>query len=189
MHDTDLETRTGLPEALRVLLQDYPREAWEADPAFSALIRFWLDRHLMFRKLLTTLKREAESALDGAIEDRVHGAHLSRYGRMLLQELHGHHTIEDQHYFPQIKVLDDRVGQGFDILDADHHAIDGHLQGFADEANGVLGAIGAGDAHRDAVARFRVGVIRLEGFLDRHLSDEEDLVVPILLKYAPSGLI
>ena len=31
----DLETRSGLPEAMRILLAEYPREAWEADPNFS----------------------------------------------------------------------------------------------------------------------------------------------------------
>ena len=40
MSDLDLSHRTALPDALRVLLAEYPREAWEADPTFSALIRF-----------------------------------------------------------------------------------------------------------------------------------------------------
>lgn len=186
---TALETRTGLPEALRVLLEDYPRAAWVADPGFSDLIRFWLDRHLMFRRLLEVLASEAENTLDGGIEARIYAAHLSRYGSMLSRELHAHHTVEDQHYFPQLKILDDRIGRGFDILDNDHQAIDGHLADFADEANAVLRAVGEGSAHRDAVAVFRKGVIRLGGFLDRHLTDEEELVVPVLLKYAPAGLI
>ena len=30
--DLPIETRPGLPDALRVLLRDYPREAWEQDP-------------------------------------------------------------------------------------------------------------------------------------------------------------
>ena len=189
MRGLELETRAGLPEALGVLLQDYPREAWDADPGFSQLIRFWLERHLMFRRLIEVLNAEAEQVLDATMEPRVFAAHLARYGHLLTGELHAHHSIEDAHYFPRLKVLDERVGWGFDILDRDHHAIDGHLAGFVEDANAVLRAISEGTKHRDALARHRGGVVRLGGFLDRHLTDEEELVVPVLLKYAPSGLV
>lgn len=193
MTDTDidiaLETRAGLPDALRVLLEDYPREAWEADPNFSGLIRFWLDRHLMFRRLVGTMIGETEQTLDGAMEDRRFGTHLSRYGSMLIGELHGHHSIEDTHFFPVMKTLDQRIATGFDILDRDHHAIDGHLSGFADAANAALRCIANGEPATDAVAAFLEDLQRIDRFLDRHLVDEEELVVPVLLKYAPAGLI
>ena len=184
-----LEERSGLPDALRVLLESYPREAWEADPNFSGLIRFWLDRHLMFRRLTATMASEAERALDGDLAPEVFAAHLSRYGSMFAGELHGHHMIEDAHYFPHLKGLDPRLVRGFDILDRDHHAIDAHLQTFADDANAALRAVAARTGHKDATAAFRSGLARLDGFLDRHLTDEEELVVPVLLKHAPAGLV
>ena len=179
--DIALESRAGLPDALRVLLEDYPREAWEADPNFSGLIRFWLDRHLMFRRLVATMIGETEQRLDGAMEDRLFGAHLSRYGSMLVGELHGHHSIEDTHFFPIMKPLDQRVSTGFDILDRDHHEIHDSLSAFADTGNAALRAIAEGDFLKD--------LRRVERFLDRHLVDEEELVVPVLLKYAPAGLV
>lgn len=188
-NDLALETRPALPEALRVLLKEYPREAWEADPNFSGLIRFWLDRHMMFRRLVATMKSEAEHALDRSMEHRVFGAHLSRYGSMFIGELHGHHSIEDAHYFPVMKTLDRRIEKGFDILDLDHHAIDGHLAEFAEAANGALRLIAGGDPATDAIAAFHAELLRVEGFLDQHLVDEEELVVPVLLKYAPAGLV
>lgn len=184
-----LERRAGLPDALRVLLEDYPRAAWEADPGFSGLIRFWLDRHLMFRRLTGVMRGEAEAAIDGTMEAGLFAGHLSRYGSMFAGELHGHHMIEDAHYFPHLKGLDRRLGRGFEILDRDHHAIDGHLEAFAESANAVLRAAAAGEAQRDALGAFHGGLTRLEGFLDRHLTDEEDLVVPVLLKHAPAGLV
>ena len=184
-----LEERTGLPDALRVLVESYPREAWEADPNFSGLIRFWLDRHLMFRRLTATMALEAEQAMNGDLAPEVFAAHLSRYGSMFAGELHGHHMIEDAHYFPHLKRLDQRLVRGFDILDRDHHAIDGHLQAFADDANAALRAVAARKGHKDATAAFRTRLARLDGFLDRHLTDEEDLVVPVLLKHAPAGLV
>ncbi len=183
-----LEERNALPDALRVLLESYPRDAWEADPNFSGLIRFWLDRHLMFRKLTATMATEAEQALDGELSPDVFAAHLSRYGSMFMGELHGHHMIEDAHYFPHLKALDPRLTRGFEILDRDHHAIDGHLEAFAQDANVALRAVAARTGHEDATAAFRKGLTRLEGFLDRHLTDEEELVVPVLLRFAPAGL-
>lgn len=187
--DLALETRAGLPDALRVLLADYPREAWEADSNFSDLIRFWLDRHLMFRRLVGVMTDEAQRALDGAMEHRRFGAHLSRYGSMFVGELHGHHSIEDMHYFPVMKTLDARIGSGFDILDRDHHAIDGHLANFSDAANAALRAIARDDPATHDIAAFLDGLQMVGRFLDRHLIDEEELVVPILLKYAPAGLV
>ncbi len=180
-----LDTRSGLPEALRVLLDEYPREAWE-QAGLSPLIRFWLDRHMMFRKLTERLAADSRAALEGRADPRAHAAGLSRFGGLFVNELHGHHHVEDAHYFPLLARHDARLEAGFDLLDADHHALDGHLQAFVARANDVLQADET-DRH-DATGRFLDG---LEGFaplLERHLTDEEDLVVPVLLKYGERGL-
>ena len=180
--DEALETRTGLPDALRVLLAEYPREAWETHDNFGALIRFWLDRHLMFRRLLGHLTEEAEGLADRRMAPMA-------YGRsMFVGELHGHHSIEDMHYFPQLVTLESRLEHGFEILDHDHKDLDVHLETFTNEANALLGAIGQNADWRGVGETMRRGLGRMEKFLDRHLTDEEDLVVPVLLKHAPDGL-
>ena len=184
-----LEARSGLPDALRVLLDAYPREAWESDAKFSGLIRFWLERHLMFRRVTTMIAADAENALDDAMDPRVFASRLSRQGSMLVGELHGHHSVEDLHYFPVLRTFDPRLERGFDILDRDHHALDRHLTTFADSANAALKATGEGGRARDEIATFHGDLTRLGGFLNRHLADEEDLVVPVLLKHAPAGLV
>lgn len=187
-HQTDLETRKGLPDALRVLLEDYPRDAWEADPAFSELIRFWLDRHLMFRRINAMMIDDAERALDGKLDPSAYGQRLSRLGSTFVNELHGHHMIEDSHYFPRMRTLDPRLERGFEILDRDHHAIDGHLAAFAEAANATLGGLAQPGNVVDRIAPMRPALIDMTSFLDRHLTDEEDLVVPVLLHFAPAGL-
>ena len=78
--------------------------------------------------------------------------------------------------------------RGLVVLDRDHHAIDGHLHDFAGAANGIIQAAGAGSADKDAVAPMVSVLAKTHRFLDRHLIDEEDLVVPVLLKFAPAGL-
>lgn len=188
MSDLDLSHRTALPDALRVLLAEYPREAWEADPNFSALIRFWLDRHQMFRALIEQMDKDVQEALDGNMEPGFYAQKLARFGGGFVNELHGHHQIEDMHYFPVLEKQDTRISSGFGILDKDHHQIDALLHGFADAANQLLGNPGTGSAFRDKSGAVKTELDRMAPMLDRHLVDEEELVVPVLLKFKPAGL-
>ena len=181
-----LATRSGLPEALRVLLEDYPREAWEADPGFGQLIRFWLDRHMMFRNLSARMTEDAQTAVEGNTDQQRYAAGLSRVGGMFVNNLHGHHQVEDAHYFPVLSQHDSRLDRGFAMLDADHHALDGQLAGFVTRANAVLQAEGA--ARQTATGRFLDELGTLAPLLERHLTDEEDLIVPVLLRYGEAGL-
>ncbi len=176
----DLETRSGLPEAMRILLAEYPREAWEADPNFSGLVAFWLQMHQGFRQGLAVMRDDAEKLLDGTLERAAFGPRLARVGGQFVEHLHGHHHIEDNHYFPLLVARERRLEQGFQILDSDHQALDTHIAAFVGHANGVLqgGEAGAFHAH----------LLQLEKFIDRHLADEEDLIVPVILRHGERGI-
>ncbi|GAA4220503.1 hemerythrin-like domain-containing protein [Sagittula marina] len=177
----DLTERDGLPESLRVLLETFPREEWESHPNFAGLVAFWLDRHEMFRKLCAVMGTDAEAVMDKKMDPRAMQQRLSQYGGALLQQLHGHHQIEDAHYFPVLRKREKTLDRGFDILDRDHHAMDGLMTRFADGANGVLqGSLETG--------RFRQELTSFESLLMRHLADEEDLIVPVILKHGPDGM-
>lgn len=180
MTDLDLTRRTGLPDALRVLVTEMPRDEWEAHPAFRGLAAFWLEKHLVFRKLAAILRDEAQARLEHRLDPATHAARVSRFGGMYLGELHGHHNVEDAHYFPVMAGLDGRVARGFELLDADHHALDALLAEFADRANAV---IRAGAEGHDATGAFLDSVTRMERFVDRHLIDEEEIVVPLILRH------
>jgi iron-sulfur cluster repair protein YtfE (RIC family) len=182
-----LETRTGLPDALRVLLEEYPREGWDGHRHFEGLVRFWMERHLMFREVMDRLNAAAEARLDDRIDGQTFGQQTARLGGFLLNQLHGHHMIEDQHYFPVLAQMETRLGAGFDLLDGDHHALDGHIQAMADGMNTTLRALGQGAA-RDETGRLHADLGRFAGFLNRHLIDEEELVVPVILKHGPARL-
>lgn len=170
-----LAQRNGLPDALRVLLQDVPKESWERHPKFSGLVQFWLERHLMFRQLVEMLDQDAKLAVDRKIDPQTHKARVSRLGGMLVQQLHGHHQIEDHEYFPKLIQLDTRLTRGFEILDSDHHDLDGLLARFVAQANAVLNG-GEPGAFLKEVQGFTP-------FLDRHLTDEEELIVPVILTH------
>ncbi|MGA6937947.1 MAG: hypothetical protein WB041_21560, partial [Pseudolabrys sp.] len=55
-----LARRTGWPEDLRVLLERYPRERWEAHANLGEMARFWLSRHAMFRELSRAIEQVTE---------------------------------------------------------------------------------------------------------------------------------
>lgn len=186
--DLSLHSRTALPPALRVLVEELPRTVWDSHPQFSGLIRFWLDRHLMFRQLIGRMRQDAEAALDNRIEPMQYARALSKCGSVLVGDLHGHHQIEDIHYFPVLQRLDSRIAPGFDLLDKDHKDIDATLHGFAEAANALLrDPQGKGD-FTTACGAVQGQISTLSAALLRHLEDEEELVVPVLLKHAPAGL-
>ncbi|WP_231700965.1 hemerythrin domain-containing protein [Aliiruegeria sabulilitoris] len=182
---TELGERDGLPDALSVLLKEYPREIWETSPGFNGLVRFWLDRHMMFRRLLGMLTTETEKRLDQNTDPKEFKARVSRFGSLLVGELHGHHNIEDAHYFPVLAKKDPRITRGFDILDRDHHALDDILNRYVEAANAV---INANEGSTREIGMFLQETRGLELLLSRHLIDEEELVVPIILKHGAGGL-
>jgi hemerythrin-like domain-containing protein len=187
MISEQLDTRPGLPEPLRLLLEAHPRESWKAHPQFQGLVSFWLERHMMFRQLMGHMSRETEGFLDRNRDPRGFAQGIARYGGLFVNQLHGHHQIEDHHYFPLLREKDARIERGFDLLDADHHALDGILNRFVGQANAAIEATGGADP-RTAAAALRSGLGDLERLIGRHLEDEEDLIVPVILAHGADGL-
>ncbi len=176
-----LDARTGLPPHLRLLADRYPRAVWTGHANFNGLTAFWLERHGMFRQVMDKILTDTQAQLD-APKSRF-APELSRYTGFFLNELHGHHGIEDQHYFPKFMALDSRLAQGFDILDSDHHALDGHIHALAGATNAVLATLKSGARAQEDLGRLEAAQSAFRRFLDRHLSDEEEIIVPLILEY------
>ncbi|MFN3845006.1 MAG: hemerythrin domain-containing protein [Paracoccaceae bacterium] len=175
----DLSGRSGLPSDLVTLLDDWPRSEWSNVPGFEGLAAFWLDRHLGFRQLLATIRKDAQQMGDGNMDPLRWKQRLVRAGEPLLDGLIAHHQIEDQSYFPTMLALEPRLARGFDILDRDHDALDALLQGFAASANLALGS----EDPRATALLFHEELSNFERQLVRHLEDEEDLIIPVILKH------
>lgn len=183
-----LTARSGLPDALRVLAERYPRDAWEAHGNFGEMTRFWLDRHLGFRSLNDRLIADAQTFLDGGAEATTHARAVARLCGFFLNNLHGHHHIEDDHYFPLLAELDADMTRGFALLEADHVELDARIHALAEAGNAVIRAAGAGGDVPTATASYLSHLGAFRTLLDRHLTDEEEIVVPVILEHGPQFL-
>ena len=106
---------------------------------------------------------------------------LSYYGGNLVGNLHGHHGWEDHSHFPELSAADPRFDAGLEVLEKDHADLDLVLDDFTRQANRVikLADLDATQAREEAVSVHRASEV-IEAFLKRHLSDEEELAVPII---------
>lgn len=177
-----------LPDEMRSLLNDYPRESWEAHAGFKDKTRQWLNAHQMFRRLSATVRKDSESYLDGTIDGQDYASRLVYQGGALVGNLHGHHDWENYSYFPELSAADSRFDAGLEILERDHLALTEVLDNFTETANRTIYMIQRD--HRQACSE--AGVLHtvtetIEAFLQRHLSDEEELAVPIILHHRLRG--
>ncbi|TCT08398.1 hemerythrin HHE cation binding domain-containing protein [Tepidamorphus gemmatus] len=176
-----LDRRAGWPAEMRRLLDKYPRP-WTDRPDLGQLSRFWLGRHDMFRELNTAMLQASQALKAGTVPPEAFRTWFQPRIRFFLGELHGHHMIEDQHYFPVLMRIEADLARGFTVLEADHEAIHEGLATLQSASNDLLNAL-AGPPDRRRFAADAMSE-RLDGFLKslvRHLDDEEDLIIPILL--------
>ncbi|WP_372423152.1 hemerythrin domain-containing protein [Salinarimonas chemoclinalis] len=185
----DLDTRLGWPADLRVLLDRYPREVWPAHPNLGATARFWIAKHDMFRELGGALQGATKALREGEVAAGPFRGWFAPRLRLFLGELEGHHQIEDHAYFPLFRAADARLVRGFDVLEGDHEAIHHALEVTAERARALLVAPETDqDALRRAADAYADQADRLLASLLRHLDDEEDLIIPMILDRTEGGL-
>ncbi len=185
-----LGTRDGLPDGIAFLRADHPRGGWRSHANFGQLAGFWLQVH-------AGLRREGDAAariVDDFRERRTDGDQLRRdfvpQLNSFLGHLEQHHRIEDHAYFPKFRQLDARMVVGFDLLEADHQLIHHQLIVTVERARGLLNGLAtAGEDARRAADEYAAESRILVELLLAHLSDEEDLVVPAILKHGERPLL
>lgn len=180
--NVDLLARSGLPADLRLLVEKYPRDTWSAHENVHGMASMWLQRHDMFRELGGILTGAIGDYREGRSDARGFASFFAPRLNFFLGQLDGHHNIEDHHYFPIFARVETRLKRGFEILDADHHLIHEALERNAESANGFIRALAEDeDRQRFAADAYASENERLVAMLARHLDDEEDLIIPLIL--------
>ncbi|WP_421726261.1 hemerythrin domain-containing protein [Bauldia sp.] len=178
----DLDTRLGWPRDLLWLFDRYPRAVWPSHANLGEMTRFWLSVHEQFRQLGMALTKANADLREGTLSPADYRLWYPRRLNRFLGGLESHHTIEDVQFFPLLGGIETRLRRGFDVLEGDHGAIHGAMTTAFESAEVLLRAAETDDA---ALSRFAEGHAtdgdRLLRLLDRHLEDEEDLIVPIIL--------
>ncbi len=183
----DIRTE-DMPSDMQTLLREYPRDAWDAHPGFREKTRHWLGAHRMFRQLSAAVRKDTESYLNGDKDPQDYAARLSYRGNALVGNLHGHHGWEDHSYFPELSAADPRFDAGLEILEKDHAALDVVLDSFTRTANRAIKLVQLDEkAAREEAGKLHGVAETIEAFLERHLSDEEELAVPIILHHRLRG--
>lgn len=177
-----------MPDEMRFLLRDYPRVSWASHPGFKQATRNWLSAHQMFRRIAGILRTSTEAYLDESSAADAFAIELGYFGNILVNNLHGHHHFEDHTYFPELSAADHRFDAGLEILEKDHQTLNAVLDQFTETSNRVIKLSGLDERQAyDEAGRLHEVTTAIEALLDRHLGDEEDLAVPIILHHRLRG--
>ena len=180
--ELSLLVRTGLPDELRFLVERYPREGWQAHDGFHGLSGQWIAFHNSFRDAGKLLSAGIGSYREGVRTAPEFAKWFAPRLNRLLGHLEGHHNIEDYVYFPKFIEAEKRLKRGFDILEGDHHQIHEAMELNAETANAFLRALTENeDKQRYAADEYAAQNEKLVAMLTRHLDDEEDLIIPMIL--------
>jgi len=185
-----LGQRTGVSDDIAFLRAHYRREDWRAHANFGQLADFWLHVHATLRYEGSELARIVDEfrgrRIDGVQLQSAFVPQLNGF----LQHLDQHHRIEDAAYFPKFRQLDERLVVGFDLLEADHDLIHQRLATTVEHARGLLSALSTnGDGARRAADIYAGEAQDLLDLLLQHLADEEELVIPAMLKHGERPLL
>jgi hypothetical protein len=187
--DLVLDSRAGWPVDLRLLVDRYPREVWGAHENLGAMAQFWLQRHDMFREIAAALTTATAAFHAGTATAADFRAWFPPRLRFFLQQLNAHHQVEDLHYFPVFSAAEARLARGFEVLEADHGTIHHSIAETVDKANAFLRApVNDADALRIASDGYTAASDTLIRQLTRHLGDEEDLIIPLILDRGEAAL-
>lgn len=184
-----LARRSGWPDDLRLLIARYPREQWQDHENLGDMAQFWLSRHAMFRELSAAIEQITAQFRAQVLPPAEFAREFVPRLQFMLDQLNVHHQIEDLHYFPIFRAADTRLARGFDVLEGDHHHIHGEMARTAETANALLQALrGDTDFLRRSSDDYANASGALIKGLVRHLDDEEDLIVPLILDRGEEAL-
>lgn len=185
-----IETREGLPKEWLFLLPDYPREGWLSHADLGEHTRFWLAIHRSFRQMGKQLTDSSNAYESGVVSGEQFRLATAPRLQQFLGSLDHHHRIEDHLFFPKFMEAEKRLVPGIELLEADHTVIDAEVHHMIDVANALLRTAASDtDGLKRNGEKFAISSRRIVKLLARHLDDEEEIVVPLILDRGEAELM
>lgn len=174
--------REQLPASVRETLLESTRSEWRDHPRFGGKANFFMTIHRDLLDGAAKLSRGIEQLLDlppGDVGKAAARMNLLPFSHHLIGFAHHHHENEDHGYFPQFALLYPELNRGLSLLDGDHKILDPAL----DDTQAALDKLDGSAVTRDQLAALHAGSQGLEKILNRHIWDEEEVIVPIFLRH------
>lgn len=174
--------RKGLPASVQETLLESTRSEWKDHPRFGGKAKFFMTIHRDLLDGAAQLSRGVEQLLDvpdSDVGEATTQMNLLPFAKNLISFAHHHHEIEDHGYFPQFGLMYPELNRGFSLLDGDHKVLDAAL----DDTQVALNHLTGPAITRDQLADLHKGGQALENILNRHIWDEEEVIIPIFLRH------
>lgn len=186
-------TRVGISQALRETLFELPREQWGQNPGFHEEPLFWLQIHRGLLQASATLPEQCKVLLNHPDSDPQGEAFrvIFEFASRLVHHAHQHHHIEDSHFFPLFTQRFPELIHPIMLLDGDHKVLSEVLDDM-EQATRLMYAASC-DSSRLASTSQRLidnmlaSATSLDTLFRRHISDEEEICIPIMLKMNSPG--
>ncbi|MGI9355577.1 MAG: hemerythrin domain-containing protein [Rhizobiaceae bacterium] len=138
--------------------------------------------HRSFRMMGSHLTEQSNAYESGAVTAEQFRFAMAPRLQQFLGSLDHHHGIGDHLFFPKFMEAKKRLVAGIELLEADHTIIDAEVHKMIKIANALLQTSAL---DRDGLKRsgenFAISSRRIVKLLGRHLDDEEETVIPLVL--------
>ena len=179
-----VEQRKGLPAVIKDLLLPLERSQWSQHARYGGKASFFIQYHGDLLATAAYLKQSLQVLLDSA-QGVFNGQQLKgplSAAQYLVDRAHNHHRIEDQVYFPQFRKIMPQLSKGIDLLDKDHKTLDLALDDLSTRVMSMVMTLNQGDViDKQQVKLLTDNILHLQRILQRHLYDEEEVIIPIFL--------
>ena len=158
------------------LFNKLPPDQWfSTDYAYKT--SGWLKVHTNIRKRQRILTQISAGYQSGEYDWAEYRSQLLKRINMHILKLHQHHGVEDEGFFPEFIRMYPQLQAGFEILGRDHVRLDVLL----DKLQVQNHTLARSEVEDKVLAeQLHQTLVSATDLLSQHLTNEEDLVIPIL---------
>ena len=158
------------------LYHKLPPDQWfGADYAYKT--SGWIKVHTNIRKRQRILLKISAAYQSGEFDWSEYRSQMLKRVSMHILKLHQHHGVEDAGFFPEFIAMYPKLAPAFEILGRDHKRLDALL----DELQAQNDLLARSEVEDKALAeQLHQTLVDATNLLSQHLTDEEDLIIPIL---------